>query len=143
MSDLLILAVPVDSDLGRLGLALRRAVFIIEQSVPETVERDHYDRTATHLVAIEAGAVVGVLRMVFLPEHVKIGRVAVALAARGKGIATQMMQYAMELSRDRGETRFYLTSQLDKIGLYERLGFVAFGDEFHEGGMPHKAMKTY
>lgn len=143
MADLLILDVPLDSDLGRLALALRREVFILEQNVPEEIERDAYDATATHIVALREGTVVGVLRIVNLPEHVKIGRVAVARAARGSGIATAMMRFAMDLCRARGETRFYLTSQSDKVPLYERLGFTAYGDEFEEGGMPHRAMKSY
>jgi predicted GNAT family N-acyltransferase len=143
MSSPLLLAVPLTSDLGLLGLALRREVFVVEQNVPEDVESDEYDATATHVVALDGGMVVGVLRIVFLPEHAKIGRVAVARQARGKGLATAMMRYAMDLAHARGETRFYLTAQTDKLALYETLGFVAFGDEFQDGGMPHLAMKTY
>ena len=79
----------------------------------------------------------------FLDEHVKFGRVVVAASARGKGIASKMMRFAMDLAAARGETRFYLTAQTDKLALYEKLGFVAFGDEFQDGGMPHLAMKTY
>ena len=139
----LILAVPLASDLGALGLELRREVFIVEQNVPEDVERDAYDATATHVIALLDGNVVGVLRILFLPEHVKIGRVAVARSARGKGIAMRLMNFAMALARARGETRFYLTAQTDKLALYEKLGFVAFGEEFEDGGMPHLAMKTY
>ena len=139
----LILTVPLASDLGRLGLELRREVFIVEQNVPEDVERDDYDATATHVVALLDGNVVGVLRILFLSEHVKIGRVAVARAARGHGIATLLMNFAMAFARDRGETKFYLTAQTDKLALYEKLGFTAFGDEFQDGGMPHLAMKTY
>ena len=143
MADLTILSVPIASDLGKLALELRREVFIVEQKVPETVERDALDAEAVHLVAIDDGDVVGTLRIVFLPEHAKFGRVAVLRQARGKGIATEMMRAAMATARERGESRFYLTSQSDKVGLYEKLGFVAFGDEFEEGGMPHRAMKTY
>ena len=143
MTDLSILSVPIASDLGKLALDVRRQVFIVEQSVPETVERDAYDAEAVHLVAIDEGNIVGTLRIVFLPEHAKFGRVAVLQQARGKGIATKMMQAAMEIARERGESRFYLTSQSDKVALYEKLGFTAFGDEFEEGGLPHRAMKTY
>jgi len=139
----LVLAVPFDSDLGRLGVALRTEVFVGEQHVPPELEHDAYDATATHVVALDAGDVVGVLRIVFLPEHAKIGRVAVSRAARGKGIASAMMRFAMTHARERGETRLYLTSQLDKVGMYERLGFTAFGDQFVEAGMPHMEMKTY
>jgi predicted GNAT family N-acyltransferase len=143
MSDVRILPVSIASDLGALALEVRRKVFIVEQNVPETVERDAYDVEATHLVAIDGGDVVGTLRIVFLAEHAKFGRVAVLRQARGKGIAARMMQAGMQIARSRGETRFYLTSQADKTALYEKLGFVAYGDEFEEAGMPHLAMKTY
>src|SRR5690349_4279152 len=111
MTDLTILSVPIASDLGKLALDVRRQVFIVEQSVPETVERDTYDAEAVHLIAIDEGDVVGTLRIVFLPEHAKFGRVAVLRTARGKGIATRLMRMAMDIARERGESRFYLTSQ--------------------------------
>lgn len=143
MSDPLILTVPIFSDLGNLALALRRAVFVGEQHVPPEEEFDAYDLTCTHVVAVLDGSVVGALRIIFLPEHAKFGRVVVAPNARGKGIATTMMHFAMAFARARSETRFYLTAQTDKVALYEKLGFVAYGDEFQDGGMPHLAMKTY
>jgi predicted GNAT family N-acyltransferase len=143
MADTLILIAPLFSDLGNLGLALRREVFVHEQHVPAEEEFDAYDLTATHVVAIDDGNVVGTLRIVFLDEHVKFGRVAVAASARGKGIASRLMRFAMDHAAARGETRFYLTAQTDKLALYEKLGFVAFGEEFQDGGMPHLAMKTY
>jgi predicted GNAT family N-acyltransferase len=143
VSDPLILAVPLDSALGRLGAALRTEVFVGEQHVPPELERDAYDAVATHIVALIEGDVVGVLRIVFLPEHAKFGRVAVARIARGRGVASAMMRFAMDLAGSRGESRFYLTSQLDRVGMYQRLGFVAFGAQFTEAGMPHIQMKTY
>ena len=141
--DLTILIVPFMSDLGLLGMALRREVFVVEQHVPPEEEADALDLTSTHVVAINDGMVVGVLRIIFLPEHVKIGRVAVKASARGKGVALTLMRFAMEHARSRGETRFYLTAQTDKLALYEKLGFTAYGEEFQDGGMPHLAMKTY
>ncbi|HWV01805.1 MAG TPA: GNAT family N-acetyltransferase [Devosia sp.] len=139
----LLLKVPFHSDLGRLALEVRRQVFMLEQNVPESVERDAYDQTATHIVAIVDGNVVGVLRLLFLPEHVKIGRVAVVRERRGLGIAGAMMRFAMAEARAAGATRFALTAQMDKVAMYEKLGFTAYGERFEEGGMPHLAMKTY
>ena len=143
MSEPLVLIVPLFSDLGNLGLALRREVFVHEQHVPPDEEFDAYDLTATHVVALDGGNVVGALRILFLDEHVKFGRVVVAASARGKGIATRLMRFAMDHAAARGETRFYLTAQTDKLALYEKLGFTAFGEQFQDGGMPHLAMKTY
>lgn len=138
-----ILTVPPFSTLCNAAFALRREVFVWEQKVPEEVEHDADDMTATHLVAVLDGEVVGTLRLVDKPEHVKIGRVAVRRAFRGRGIARQMLLAAMEQARARGRDRFYLTAQSDKLAMYEKLGFSAFGPEFQDGGMPHRAMRTY
>ncbi len=72
MSDLAILIVPVFSPLANLAFALRREVFLVEQRVADD-EFDADDLTAIHVVAIAGGAVVGTLRIIRLPEHVKIG----------------------------------------------------------------------
>jgi predicted GNAT family N-acyltransferase len=138
-----ILVVPPFSTLCNAAFALRREVFVWEQKVPEEEEHDADDMTATHFVAVLEGEVVGTLRMIDKPEHLKIGRVAVRSLFRGRGIARLMMLAAMEHGRAQGQYRFYLTAQTDKIGMYEKLGFVAFGEEFQDGGMPHLAMRTY
>lgn len=138
-----ILVVPPFSTLCNAAFALRREVFVWEQKVPEEEEHDADDMTATHFVAVLEGEVVGTLRMIDMPEHLKIGRVAVRSLFRGRGIARLMILAAMEHGRAQGQDRFYLTAQTDKIGMYEKLGFVAFGEEFQDGGMPHLAMRTY
>lgn len=138
-----ILIVPPFSTLCNAAFALRREVFVWEQQVPEADEHDADDLTATHFVAIVAGEVVGTLRLIDKPEHVKIGRVAVRQSFRGHGIARQLMTSAMEHARARGRDRFYLTAQSDKLVMYEKLGFTAFGPEFRDGGMPHRAMRSY
>ncbi len=143
MADHTILSVPVFSTLCNAAFALRREVFVVEQKVPEEEEHDAYDLTATHFVAIEDGEVVGTLRLIVMDEHVKIGRVAVRASSRGKGIARAMIRSAMDHARAKGQTRFYLTAQSDKLGFYESLGFVAFGPEITDGGMPHRAMRDY
>lgn len=138
-----ILIVPPFSTLCNAGFALRREVFVWEQKVPEEEENDADDLTATHFVAVAQGEVVGTLRLLDKPEHIKIGRVAVRLAFRGQGIARTLILAAMDHSRAQGRDRFYLTAQSDKLGFYEKLGFAAFGPEFQDGGMPHRAMRTY
>jgi predicted GNAT family N-acyltransferase len=143
MSSPVILAVPVFSTLCNAAFALRREVFVWEQKVPEEEENDQYDLTATHFVAIVGGEVVGTLRLIDMPEHVKIGRVAVRHALRGRGLAKALIAAAMAHAREQGRDRFYLTAQSDKLGFYEALGFAAFGPEFFDGGMPHRAMRDY
>ncbi|MDC9825206.1 GNAT family N-acetyltransferase [Devosia sp. ZB163] len=142
--DITILTVPVFSPLANAAFALRREVFILEQRIPESEEFDADDLTATHVVAIAAGAVVGTLRIIDTPEHAKIGRVVVARHWRGHGISTRLLHHAMELVRARGGARFYLAAQHDKLAVYEKLGFAAFGEPFDDGsGILHRSMKTY
>lgn len=143
MQELFIMPVPAFSTLCNAAFALRREVFVWEQKVPEDEENDDYDLTATHFVAIAEGEVVGTLRLIISDAHVKIGRVAVRGSFRGRGIARQMIGAAMDHARAAGHQRFYLTAQSDKLGFYEALGFVAFGPEFMDGGMPHRAMRDY
>jgi len=143
MPNLTILQVPVFSSLCNLAFALRRAVFIDEQQV-EDEEFDDYDRTATHFVAIVAGEVVGTLRLIETPEHMKIGRVAVAKPSRGRGIGHQLVRHAMEAARAEGHTRFALSAQHDKTGFYERLGFRPVSAPADDGsGILHVEMRTY
>ena len=66
-ADVTFLTVPVFSTLCNAAFALRREVFVIEQQIPESEEFDADDLTATHLVAIAAGNVVGTLRITALP----------------------------------------------------------------------------
>ncbi len=144
MSDITLLAVPVFSTLCNAAFALRREVFVIEQQIPEAEEFDADDLTATHAVAIAEGNVVGALRIIATPEHAKLGRVVVAKSWRGRGISTKLLTRAMEIARAGGQPRFFLTAQHDKLGVYEKLGFVAFGELFDDGsGILHRAMKTY
>jgi predicted GNAT family N-acyltransferase len=138
---LAVLTVPVFSTLCNEAFRLRREVFIGEQKVPKDEEFDVQDLKATHVVAIADGEVCGTLRVIHDPKHIKIGRVAVAIPARGRGVASALVAHAMALQKP--HSRFYLTAQADKTALYKKFGFVAFGDIFDDAGIPHIAMKTY
>jgi predicted GNAT family N-acyltransferase len=141
--DVVVLFVPVFSPLCNLAFALRREVFVIEQRIAEAEEFDAHDLTARHLVAVKAGGVVGTLRLIAEAEAVRIGRVAVAQAMRGQGIALRMMRHAMQHEAAVGRTRFHLHAQIDKVGFYQRLGFVVEGEPFDDGsGIMHLAMHS-
>lgn len=141
--EFVLLFVPVFSPLGNLAFALRREVFVIEQQIPEAEEFDALDLVARHLVAVSAGHVCGTLRLIAQPAATRIGRVAVGQAFRGRGIAQAMMRHAMQHEAAAGRAQFLLDAQADKVGFYERLGFVAHGEPFDDGsGIMHLAMRT-
>ncbi|HSP20475.1 MAG TPA: GNAT family N-acetyltransferase, partial [Myxococcaceae bacterium] len=72
------------------ALAIREVVFIEEQHVPETIERDDEDARAFHLLVFAEGHAIGTGRLVVLPAPPEgeagtwgqIGRMAVLQSHR-------------------------------------------------------------
>lgn len=121
--------------------ALRRAVFIEEQNVPEALELDDLDAGAIHLLAREGGRPVGTARILLKGDTGKIGRVAVLAQARGQGLGAALIRAALDALRTRpGITRATLGAQTHAIGFYQKLGFVAEGPVYDDAGIPHRDM---
>ena len=121
--------------------AVRQAVFVHEQNIDETEEYDGTDSACVHLVAYEDGAPIATGRIMILADEYVIGRVAVLKAHRGKGLGAGIMQALIEACCAMGGDRQTLHSQAHARGFYEKLGFVAYGEEFMEAGIPHIAME--
>ncbi|WP_207102915.1 GNAT family N-acetyltransferase [Paracoccus shandongensis] len=121
--------------------ALRRAVFIEEQGVPEFEEMDGKDDQAIHLLATQDGQPVGSARILVLGDTGKIGRVCVLAPARGTGLGAALIRAALDVLRVQpGVTRAKLGSQVHAIGFYEKLGFTAHGPVYDDAGIPHRDM---
>lgn len=121
--------------------ALRRAVFIDEQAVPEAEEWDGQDADAIHLLAFADDRPVGAARILLKGDTGKIGRVCVLAQARGTGLGAALILAALDLLRSRpGITRAKLGAQTHAIGFYEKLGFIAVGPIYDDAGIPHRDM---
>jgi ElaA protein len=126
-------------------LRLRVDVFVVEQecAYPELDGRD-VEPDAVMLWAEEDEQVLATVRL--LADHsddgadadaLRIGRVATATAARGRGLAADLMRLAL----DRAEGRLVrLDAQAHLEGWYARFGFVVDGPGFLEDGIPHVPM---
>lgn len=126
----------------RAALALRHEVFVNEQGVPVEEELDEHDETALHLVAVDDGIVVGTCRLVEGDEgSVRLGRMAVAQAARRQGVAAGLMREADRRAREMGAHRIVLHAQVSVQSVYERDGYVAHGNRFMDAGIEHIAME--
>ena len=122
--------------------AIRREVFVVEQGVPEDLERDEHDDTADHVLAWLDGRAVGAGRLVVEPGGVgHLGRLAVLPAGRGRGIGAALVRGIEARARTRGLSTVVLGAQTHAIGFYERLGYVAYGPEFDDAGIPHRMMR--
>lgn len=118
--------------------SIRRAVFVVEQRVPEEEEWDAADPTCHHVLALDPKRdAVGTGR---LEPTGKIGRVAVLPQYRGSGVGTAIVSHLVNLASGLGLTRVYLHAQTTALGFYERLGFRVDGPEFDEVGIPHRRM---
>jgi predicted GNAT family N-acyltransferase len=129
-----------DADEVRAALDLRHEVFVVEQRVPVEEEMDEHDATALHLVAVEDGRVVATARLVMEGDTAKVGRVAVAASARRRGIASRLIAACEAEARARGGRRVALAAQTGALALYERAGYVAYGERFMDAGIEHLMM---
>lgn len=120
------------------ALAVRLRVFCDEQGVSPEEEVDGLDDQAQHLVAVgPAGEVVGTLRLLFYDATVKVGRVAVDRAWRGRAIASRMLELALGEATRRGAREARLASQVEVVELYRGAGFEVASEVFEEAGIPH------
>jgi predicted GNAT family N-acyltransferase len=122
------------------ALALRHTVFCEEQGVSVEEEHDGRDDEALHLVAVREGAVIATCRLLVEGPTVKLGRMAVARPERGQGLAAALLAEADAHARDLGAQRIVLGAQLTARRVYERAGYVAFGEHFIEAGIEHVMM---
>ena len=118
---------------------LRQQVFVVEQDCPypDLDGRDLEDTTRHVVLVDDEDAVVGTLRVLDDGGWARIGRVVVAPAARGRGLAAVMMDRALALCGDR-EVR--LDAQTGLTAFYEGYGFAVTGPEFDEDGVMHVPM---
>jgi predicted GNAT family N-acyltransferase len=132
-------------ELGEGASALRRAVFIEEQSIPAELEWDAEDASAVHGVARNRlGQVVAtgrLLRDAAHPGTARIGRMAVHRVLRGEGWGERVLKMLEDAARARGDAEVRLHAQRSAERFYARLGYQPCGEPFVEAGIPHVEMR--
>ena len=74
-------------------------------------------------------------------KSIQIGRMAVVQRARGQGVGAAIMQALLAMARERGDAEVELSAQTHALGFYAKFGFVAFGEEYLDVGIPHRSMR--
>jgi predicted GNAT family N-acyltransferase len=119
--------------------SVRRAVFIEEQNVPESIEFDGRDPDCFHVLASDTkGCPVGTARM---DGKGKIGRMAVLHDYRRRSIGRKMIRALMDYGRKNAITNFHLSAQITAIEFYKKMDFEPSGKQFLEAGIKHINMK--
>lgn len=122
---------------------LRQQVFVVEQECPypDLDGRDAEPGTR-HVLLQDDGALLGYARV--LDDAVdgqdvwRIGRVVLAPAVRGRGLADVVMGTALQVCAGRDVV---LDAQAPLCGWYATLGFEVSGPEFLEDGIAHVPMR--
>lgn len=123
-------------------LKLRCDVFVVEQqcAYPDLDGRDTEPGTVHLWLDDEAGSVAAYLRVLTEPDGgARIGRVVTAKSARGQGLASRLLQSALEHIGPSRAT--VLDAQTDAIAIYQRFGFEPSGPTFTEDGIEHLPMR--
>ncbi|HEX5543117.1 MAG TPA: GNAT family N-acetyltransferase [Micromonospora sp.] len=120
-------------------LRLRVDVFVVEQECPypELDGRDTEPGTL-HLWLELHGTPIAYLRLLDDGEVQRIGRVAVAKQARGRGFAARLVAQALTIT---GQHPCVLDAQTYLVSFYAGFGFHTTGPEYVEDGIPHLPMR--
>jgi predicted GNAT family N-acyltransferase len=128
------------------AMALRIRVFVLEQGVPEVIERDEHDAEAFHAIALdEDGRAVGTGRMYRQqnPEGpvARVGRMAVDPARRRGGLGARILALLEQEARRRGLPEVELHAQCHVEAFYAQAGYARAGEVFEEAGIDHVVMR--
>ena len=127
---------------------LRQDVFVVEQECPyPDLDGRDVEPGTRHLTLEVDGELAGYLRILDDAATTsgtgtgtgtaRIGRVLLARAFRGRGLADRLMEAALEEIGDRPSR---LDAQVPLAGWYATYGYVVTGPEFLDDGIPHVPM---
>lgn len=128
-------------------LALRNAVFIVEQNCPyQDIDGIDLAGENRHLLGMHDNKLVAYARLLAPgspASPVKIGRVIVASEARGLRLGNQLMSQAMASCEAHWpQHRIRLSAQAHLGKFYARFGFNAISDLYLEDNIPHVDMEN-
>jgi ribosomal protein S18 acetylase RimI-like enzyme len=104
-------------------------------------EKDKYDDSALHLIAIYNHHIIGSARLRELsPEWGSIAYVAVTSEFQNQGIGTKLMQVLIEKAKNRNLKFLRLMTRMSAWRFYKRLGFLEQGEPFDYLDIPHLFM---
>ena len=121
------------------ALAVREEVFIKEQGVLPSIERDHKDNQAIHVIALHEKEIIGTARLT-TDREARIGRVAVIPKWRRIGVAGLLLEALENEALKLGFAEITLHSQSYVNQLYLKHGYVPNGPEFQEADIDHTPM---
>jgi len=125
------------------SMAVRHAVFVMEQGVFADTDRDAIDDlpTTLQLIGCVSSDVVACVRVYPLEGQLWKGdRLAVLPSHRTASLGADLVRLAVATAAANGGTRMVAMIQLPNVRFFERLGWSCDGDPTAYAGQPHQPM---
>ena len=125
------------------ALNVRFRVFVAEQQVPMDEELDEFDSIATHAIILHQKEIVATGRVVYGNEDsaARIGRMAVDVEWRRKGLGGLLLQFLEKEAAAQGVNTYILNAQEYVKDFYASHGYVERGETFLEANILHILMR--
>jgi putative N-acetyltransferase (TIGR04045 family) len=124
--------------------AVRHRVFVVDQALFAGSDRDERDLLAgtLHAVGVEAGTVVGAVRLYPLDDGGlwQGDRLAVLPEARVRHLGAMLVRFAVATAGERGGHTMVARIQLPNVRFFEHLGWHADGPAAPYHGVIHQPM---
>lgn len=117
---------------------IRQKVFIEEQQVPEELEWDGDDKTATHILGKEGNRPVACARIL---KSGKLGRLAVLKDYRHHGWGGRILRAAEHHLKEQRKNKLYLNAQASSYDFYFQNGYRPSEEMFWDANIPHIRMQ--
>jgi predicted GNAT family N-acyltransferase len=122
---------------------IRGIVFCEEQNCPYSEEIDGFDFSSIHFLGTIENEPITTARMRLFKDYVKIERLAVRKAYRGKGIGKEMFAFVLNHIAELDYTTIKLHAQAYLVKFYEDFGFVRKDEKFLEVNIEHYCMEKH
>jgi putative N-acetyltransferase (TIGR04045 family) len=125
--------------------AVRHRVFVAEQRIFESSDRDAYDAwpDTIHVIGDLDGTIGGAVRLFPLDAgglHWQGDRLAVLPEFRAYGLGAPLVRYAVRTAGERGGQVMIAHIQLPNVVFFRRLGWHLDGEVETYAGLPHQPM---
>lgn len=122
-------------------ISIRERVFIDEQQVPIEIEQDGKEGESGHVLLWCEDTPVGTLRFRSTESGVKMERIAVLKAFRGRHLGRLLIREGVRAIRmNNCDQTIYIHAQKHAAPFYRSLGFRETGEETIEANIPHCTM---
>lgn len=123
------------------AFSVRTSVFVDEQQVPETIEKDSLDQQATHFVGYIDNTPVAAARYRIESDYAKLERICVLKDFRGQSLGKELILHIEKSLLQKGVAKVKLGAQTHAESFYLKLGYQTASDVFLDADMPHVMME--